>query len=331
MKENLALRILALVLAIILWAYVRVTTGGIAENSITQLTLELPIERRGVPTNLVPYEFSDETVRVTLQGRSEIVENLREGLVRAHVDLTNMVAGSHWPEVEVLPPREVQLIEQQPRSINVKLSPLFAKQVPVEIAVEGPAAAGMVAGDPQVEPREVKVQGPEAVVKDIVKVRGQIHLSKESQTFTATVAALAPVSEAGTPPGGSHQLRIVPKKCTVTVPIVAADRVVGLPVLHDKVRYTPDPRYSYSFEIDPAIVGVRVSEGVKPPPYLKTESVDFGSTSSIVEEEVKVEFPAGLSAAGVDTVRVRMIPKLIPKPNNVGQEATAPSDSGGES
>ncbi len=283
-----------------------------------------------MPTNLIPYEFSEETVRVTLQGRSEIVENLREGLVRAHVDLTNMVAGSHWPEVEVLPPREVELIDLQPRSVNVKLSPLFAKEVPVEILVEGEAADGMAAGEPKSEPNVVKIQGPEAVVKDIVKVRGQIILSKESQTFTANVTALNPASEAGTLiRGNNYQLRLVPKRVSVTVPIMASERIVGIPVEGYPVNHEKDPRYSYSFETDPQIISVRVGKKAKIPPALSTEPVDFGSSTSIVEQEVKVVFPPGLTPLTRDTVKLRMIPKLRPKPENVGQDSASEA-SGGE-
>ncbi|MCA9794720.1 MAG: hypothetical protein KC910_23090, partial [Candidatus Eremiobacteraeota bacterium] len=287
MKENLGLRVLALVIAIVLWAYVRVTTNPAGREVLAQITLTLPLERQGNAPNLIPYEYSAETVDVTLEGESRVVKQLREGLVRAYVDLNGMTAGSHWPEVKVLYPPEVRLVDQEPRSVNVKISPLLAKEVPVEVKVGGTAADGMSTGEVSVDPDRVKIQGPEALVNEVARVRGRILLDGQSRTFTADVTGLTPVSENGTPvSGNNYQVRVAPKRVAATVPIESKGTLMGVPVALENARVAIREGYRYSMRADPSVVTIRVAKNLEPPTVIKTEAVDFGSPTTVVEQEV---------------------------------------------
>ena len=51
MNQTNGLKILAMVISIILWAYVRVTQGGVTQNTITQLELRVPLETKGGGSN----------------------------------------------------------------------------------------------------------------------------------------------------------------------------------------------------------------------------------------------------------------------------------------
>lgn len=329
MNENLGLRILALVLAIILWAYVKVTTGDIAAQTIAQVTLELPIELKGAAPNLIPYEVSAENVKVTLRGSAEIVNQLREGIVPAFVDLTGMVPGSHWPEVKVLPPAGIDMTNQEPRSVNVRLSPLMVKEVPIEIVLDGRPADGMNAGDIKTDPTNIKLKGPEALVSTVDRVVGHIIIDGQSRTFSAEVANLDAVTEGGTLVRANNaQIHLVPKRVVCTVPIEARDRLVAIPVDMVNVRSSPPDGYTHSLEWEPEYVTVRVAEKVQVPAYLKTERIDFGNSSVNLEESAALEVPAGITVIGEDSIRVRLLveKKKAPAKVSTSEEEEGPAE-----
>ena len=90
MNQTNGIKVLAVVISVILWAYVRVTVGGVTRNSVTQLELRVPLETKGAGTSLIPYEKSTDTIKLILRGDSEVVTELREGLVRDYIDVENM-------------------------------------------------------------------------------------------------------------------------------------------------------------------------------------------------------------------------------------------------
>lgn len=310
MTENLGLKILALVLAIVLWAFVRVTQGRMSTQVLTQMTMQLPLQLQGAPASMVAYGDSVDNVSVTLQGKADVIRSLREGLVRAYVDLSGMAPGSHWPEVKVIAPGGVQVVSVQPTSINVKLSPLDTREVPVKIVVSGNAASGMKPGTPQTSPDKVKVQGPRALVSQVKAVQGQVVLDGQSRAYGLNVAGLRPVAIDGSAVGaGSSRLRLVPKQVAVTIPIETNGRTVGAPVSLQNMKVAPRSGWSYIATVAPQFVTLRLSKGVKPPDFVVTRPVSFGSPTSPATREVALELPRGMAIVGRNTVTISVTPR----------------------
>ncbi len=319
MKENFGLRVLALVIAIVLWAYVRVTTGGGGREVLAQITLTLPLERQGNSPKLIPYEYSAETVDVTLEGESRVVGQLREGLVRAYVDLGEMAAGSHWPEVKVLYPPDVRLVDHEPRSVNVKISPLTAKEVPVSVEVGGKPADGMSVGKVTVEPEGARIQGPEALVSEVERVRGRLLLDGQSRTFSADVVGLTPVTRGGTAVRGTnYQVRVVPKEVLATVPIDAEGVIMGLPVFLNNINYETPSGYKMAVVSQPQTVTVRVADESSAPSGIYTEEKNLGAPTTETAEEVKLQSPKGVTLLSDRKVTVILRPEKLAVPTEVG-------------
>lgn len=305
MKENLGLRILALVLAIVLWAFVRVTQEPLNSEALAQVTLELPLQLQGTPPDLVAYEGSSEKVSVSLKGPAEVVNTLREGLVRTYVELSGMAPGSHWPEVKVVAPGGVQVLEVKPPSVNVKLSPIATAQVPVKILVTGKPAQGMKAQQPAVEPSSVKIQGPEALVREVAAVVGTVVLEGQSQAYSIDVAGLTPVTTNNVPVRtASFQLRVVPKEVAVTVPISSEGQTVGVPIIAD--YKLPSRLKYYNVTWHPENATVVVPTNSQAPKALYTRPVDFSSAADSTTREVRLEIPKGVDVLDPQAVTVKL-------------------------
>lgn len=308
---NTGLKLISVVLALVLWTYVRVSVGGLTHETMSQLELQVPLEIRGASSSLIPYEKSAGTIKVTLRGDSAVVSDLREGLVRAYVDVSDMVAGTHWPEVQVLVPQGVDVLVCEPKSVNVKLSPPMSKSVPLVVEPSGDPKKGFRALNPSYEPRIVRLQGPEAILNQVQKVVCLVPVGGLSETLTLAARNLAPVNSDGNILMGMDSIiRMVPREVMVTLPIEGTEVLHALPVLLDDVTVERLPGYSYNLEVFPQFVQVRgsASDMKDLPVGLSTSELHFSHSSKRQEKEVGLIKIPGLTLVGNSIVKVRLTP-----------------------
>ncbi len=313
--QNFGLKVLATVLAVVLWTYVRLTVGGVTKEVISQLVLQIPLETRGSGSSLVPYEKSADTITITLRGEEAVVSSLREGLVTAYVDVGDMVSGSHWPEVQVLVPQGVQIMAVEPRSVNVKLSPPMFKEVAVMVESTGEPTAGFKVGKPTFSPKAIRLQGPEALLGQVERVTCLVPVDGLDETFTLTLHNLTLVNGNGNAVMGlDSSIRMTPRQINATIPIQAAETVHTLPVTLDNVRVDQKEGYTYSLEIEPQFVQVRALGEQKLPAGLSTESVRFSASDEVQEREVGFTSVKGLTPVGSSRVKIRLLPHKTAAP-----------------
>lgn len=314
MNQTNGLKALALVIAIILWAYVRVTVSGVTQNPITQLELRIPLELKGYGSSLVPYEISTDTITITVRGDSDIVNELGEGMVRAYVDLKDVAAGSAWPEVQVIVPGNVSIMNIDPKSVNVKLSPRMAKEVPIKIETRGKPKAGFKVGTPVFEPKVVEIEGPEELVRQVATVLGVIQVEGISETFSASVRGLVPINENRTAVMGKDvALRMNIREIQVTVPVEQKQTVESIAVGLQNVKVDGQPGFRYDIEVDPQFVEVASSLNAQTlPQTIDLPTVTFVPKGpEVVSKIVVLPTIDGISYMGKDQVKLTLIPHKV--------------------
>ena len=323
MNQTTGLKVLAVVISVILWAYVRVTVGGVTRNSVTQLELRVPLETKGAGTSLIPYEKSTDTIKLILRGDSEVVTELREGLVRAYIDVENMSAGSAWPEVQVLVPANVEILDVDPASVNVRLSPRMVKEVPIKIDTAGLPKTGFKVGTPIFEPVKAKIEGPEELVSQVALVSGLVPVEGLGNTLALAVNDLKPVNDNGTAVMGTDTaLRLDVREVRVTIPIEQQQTLETLPVLVDNVTVKKQAGYSYRLEVSPQYVQVATTRGQADlPSGLQVKGVTLDPVRDQVQQvEVELMNVDGLNFVGANKISIRVIPQ---KTTNRGASNTS--------
>ena len=167
MKNPGVREVIALVLALIIWFFVRVTRTGVTSQVLAQMQMTVPIQLKGVSPRLIAYEVSQDQAVVTVQGDSQAVTSLREQQVNAFVDLSGEEASSVWPKVQVIVPGIVKLVSVHPETVNVKQSVIASKQVPIKVKVSGPPAKGRTTGSVALSEPDARVSGPEPLINEI--------------------------------------------------------------------------------------------------------------------------------------------------------------------
>jgi len=302
-----------MVLAILFWAYVRVSqAGGPGTQSMALITVNVPLIPQKVEPDLLCYFLSSDTVNVTLRGAPVTVSALAEAQVKASIDLSGMAAGSQWPEVKALAPGGLELISVEPKSVNVKLSPSGTKLVTVKIMVAGKPGPGFEAGEPAIEPAQVRLTGPEAMLQEVEAAQGRLVLEGQTRDLSVDVADLTPVNTDGTTvQTRQYRLRLHPSTVAVTIPVLGKSRSVAVPVSLDHIQLLPAQGWRYRVEVEPELITLRVPRGMEPPTSLSTRFSLFESLQRTESRQVDLEIPDGVAVVGNSNVRVRVIPERI--------------------
>lgn len=215
LTTNLGYKILALVIAVLLWV--------IAQGSSSiERGFDIPVEFSGIPDGLVLTEDSADVLNVRVLGSRAALRNLEPERMRYTVDVSGAKPGISEFEVDVSKldiPRGARLVSRSPSRIEVTFERKASKVVRVRPDLDGEVPAGFVLSGVDVEPPRVRVTGP----------RPEVLRLGEVPTETIDVAGLTQdtVREVRLALGGGH-IQLDPQT-TVKLHIHVAPVVVEPP------------------------------------------------------------------------------------------------------
>lgn len=155
LKENLGLKVSAVVLAIILWLFV--TSRG-----QTEMSVEAPLEYKGVPSDLAIFNHIPKSVLVTLRGQERIMKNIKAADVRVIVDMSKAKKGDgtfYLSKDDVKLPYAVSVMNLNPSSIRLRLEETDSARLMVRPVITGEPERGYVLKSVEVSPDHITVRG----------------------------------------------------------------------------------------------------------------------------------------------------------------------------
>lgn len=208
--RNLRLKILALLLASVLWFTV-------AGEHVVERSLRVPLELRNAPESLEIVGNAPDSVDVRLRGSSAVLSRVQPGEIIAVLDLGAARTGSRLFPIradQVRAPFGIEVAQVIPNTIALDLEKAAKRRVPVVPATEGNPAPGYVVGRISAEPDTVEIIGPES----------RLHQITEATTEPVSVKdARAPVRDAVSVGVLDSSVRLVqPLNVNVTVEISPA-------------------------------------------------------------------------------------------------------------
>lgn len=199
--NNWPLKLGALVLALLMWLFV--------SNTVTetkQSTVSIPITVVGVADNQVAIGLPD-TVFVTVSGIDSRVDRLRPENLEALLDLGN-ASGSFERTIGVQGPRDITIVDWEPRVVTGVLETVTTKPVPVSVVMLGepPVSASL---DGVAIPVQVTARGPSAALARVERAIAVVPAASGSREV-----ALFAASETGAP---VRDVTLTPERVAVTV------------------------------------------------------------------------------------------------------------------
>lgn len=184
-KNNIALKIIALVFAVLLWwAVANIDDPIVSKSFRTTVSVVHP----EVVTNVgKSYHIEDSTqnITVTVKARRSVTEAVKAKNIRATADFREM-QDSSIPIRVTIKGYEGQYEEvlANPQNLRVTTEDTQKKTFPITAVTGGEVSSGYVLGDVTVKPQSIDISGPRTVIGRITKVVAKVDVSALSENTT---------------------------------------------------------------------------------------------------------------------------------------------------
>ncbi|GAF25465.1 CdaA regulatory protein CdaR [Moorella thermoacetica] len=295
-RQNWGYRLMAVILAIILWMYV---TGE--QNPTGETVVRVPLETENLSSGLVVADRPAE-VQVRVEGRKAAVANLLPRDVHAYADLRDAKVGDNVLPVRVDVPEGINVIHVNPAQVTIRVEKIEDIQLPVQVSLLGSPASGYRALEPVLKPSQVIISGPAAALKEIGRVYVEAKIDQASGNFLAQLPVKIADRE-GRPM--QTWLTVNPDTVETFIPVVQDMPSKMLPV---RPRLTGEPAKGYAIQrvtLQPEVVEAFAPYSqLAALDYLNTAPINIAGAKKNVTVETNLEIPSGVQLSSFPRVRV---------------------------
>lgn len=186
-RQNFALKVLALALAIVGWAYFRFAGNAIvATPEFSQLSI--PITSINLPLGYVArYTDHEAVVNVSAQ-RGE--PSVKPEEVKAVLDLANKGPGIYNVPVQLVAP-DVVVQSLSPASVTLTIEKIEQRSFPITVHYVGAAPSDIVVTYTAIGPDAAIVRAPTSLLAQVSAVHADVALPNEPKTLDEMVRPVA--------------------------------------------------------------------------------------------------------------------------------------------
>ena len=302
--KNLALKIVSLIFAMLLWGYVLMSENPQRTKTLTNVPISVEGGADLIARKLVlsgDKDYGSVTVRVSTQLTS--YSDLTADDITASINLSNITAtGEH--EVIITARSAIgTTVSVSPDHIKVNVDNLVSRSIPVEIDLEGELDEGYWAGDVIYSRNMIDIEGPLEYVSRIDSAKGVLNIDSATSSINKSVLLTLYDNEGNELdadlfysklPSVTARMEVLPMK---TVPIDVESAIQGkdnIPKNYELVGYGVNGTGNVRIVGEQDVLDAINSIGI--------DFIDVsGVTESIVQDAVLV-IPEGVRLLDDDTV-----------------------------
>ncbi len=184
--QNMSLKIMAFLFAMLLWVIV----VNVDDPVVSTVYRDIPITvvNDDVVTNKGKvYQIVDDIqkVNVTVYAKRSVISKITSESISATADLSQMDVNTYMVPITATVKgyeANVQSIDTNPRNIEVNIQDVTGKKFPISVSTTGTPRDGYVVGEMTTNPKEVTLRGSETLIDSIEKVVAKIDISGMSDT-----------------------------------------------------------------------------------------------------------------------------------------------------
>lgn len=212
LHRNAGLKLLALTLAVIGWAYFRFAANPILGNGQFDQQLSIPIAAVNLPLGYVAH-FNDREAVVTVAGKRGD-SPIKPDQIKAVLDLSSKGAGIYNVPVQLVAP-DLVVQSLSPASVTLSIERVEQRMFPVAVHFVN-APANVIVNATQLRPSAASVSGATSQLAQVAGVHVDVTLPASAKSFDEMVRPLA-VNSAGNEVGG---LSVSPNLVRVRLTII---------------------------------------------------------------------------------------------------------------
>jgi len=239
LKKDITVKIISIIFAIILW-YNVVDKNS---NPIYPTSISVPLEvvnKGSLNNKKIELKDTDipSTVRLTVRGRKDKLEAMRQFDFKATIDLSEINSVNDKElKVKVIPNNpEITIESVEPETVTLSLEKIIQKYFKVGVKTDGTLKKNYQISSTKVVPDSVFVDGSESIIKSIASVKAEVDINNLDRKLTIEKECKFYNDK------GEDISSSVTGNVTVTIQIEVAKEVKVIP----SVEGTPAKNYVYS-------------------------------------------------------------------------------------
>lgn len=295
-QKNMPAKILALILAVVLWVYVMNDQNPMIESSV-----EVPLEVRNQPAATALLDVPDK-VKIKVRAPRNLLINLQNQEIKAYIDLKGIGEGRSTVKIYTTVPTNLEVAEVFPERVNLRVEPIIARQVPLEVRLGGTPSVGTMVSKVSAAQQAVSIEGPQNVLESVTKVVAVVDISGRGADFNAeaTVQALNANDKI------VEGVKVAPEHVSVAVQIMQGITKKTAEIKALTFGDLPKGFRIESINTQPSKVEVRGSDKVLDKlEFVYTEPVNLTGLDKDTEIEVPLQAKDGVTVAPAG-VKVRI-------------------------
>ena len=309
--KNIAIKVLSLMFAILLWGYVLMTQNPPRVKTVTDVTVSIEGEADLTTRKLTlrgdrAALLEDVSVRV----RTELTSyaDISADDITASINLSRITStGKHTVRIHAKS-SSGDVVSVSPSEIEVEIDTLTTRNIPIEIHEEGELPEGYWAGDVQLDSATVLLEGPGTDLAKIVKAVGTIDLTNRTESLNQSIMLALYDKEGnvvessilfGGMPTVVAKQEILPSKL---VPIDVDGAIIGREELPENFEIA-----SYGTSLESTLVRiVGDADVIQKTESLSLEPVDVTGCTESIQQELAINVPEGVRIIGADSVNLQV-------------------------
>ncbi len=189
LTNNLGLKIIAIIGAIILWLVVVNVDDPVISRTYTGIPVEIT-NTEAIIGEGKTYEVLDETdnISVTISAKRSIIDQMSKEYIKATANMKDLTFMATVP-IEVRSTRfsdRIDNLTARTKNLQVRVENLAKKQLEINVETTGSVNAGKVLGPMKTSVSIVSISGPESVINTIVSATAEIDVTGINKDFSTT-------------------------------------------------------------------------------------------------------------------------------------------------
>lgn len=180
-KSKKANIVLALLIAISLWAYVTGSVNPEVSKKFINVPIKIINESSLTANGLAIDSVENDYVDITVRGTRSHIKDLEESDVRVTADMYNRYSGNNYVPLEVNLPKGVELESKSLEKINIVVGEMESREFKIGVDTENTIASGMTLGKTEIDPDTTLVYGTRKNLDMVDRVVARLDVSQLSE------------------------------------------------------------------------------------------------------------------------------------------------------
>jgi YbbR domain-containing protein len=214
-RKNFELKVLAVALAIVGWAYFRFAANPLLTSGPLEQQMSIPILAVNLQLGYIAHFTDREAVVTVLNKRG--APAVKPDEVKAALDLSGKGAGIYNVPVQLVAP-DIAVQSLSPASVTLTIERFELRSFPISVHYMGAPSAGIVVNASQLHPGVAAVRAPTSALAQVAAVRVDVALPNEAKEVDEMVRPVAVNASGGEVAG----VEVVPDLVHVKIRFAAA-------------------------------------------------------------------------------------------------------------